>query len=262
MNLPHFGETRPTENLEAFDDYLRAVEIWFAGSLGSKADYDKSRQWIERALDLDPKYADAYAFLGWLHLMAAWNQWSGNPLADLKLASELAQKALALDDTNSSALALLCDSDWMQLRYDQAVADGERAVAVNPNYAQGYQVLSDALLNAGRPQEAVRAAQKAMRLDPAHADFWGYDLGMAYAEMGRSDAAIPILKRHLAAYPNNLVGHLALTIAYAELGRNEDAQAQAAEIMRISPDSPWRRYREPRTLPGISDRETTCAKRA
>jgi predicted Zn-dependent protease len=79
------------------------------------------------------------------------------------------------------------------------------------------------------------AAHKGMRLDPAHADFFGYDLGMAYVEMGRYEAAIPILKRHLAAYPNMLTGHLGLTVAYAELGRDEDAHAQAAEIMRISP---------------------------
>jgi len=53
--------------------------------------------------------------------------------------------------------------------------------------------------------------------------------------MGRDETAIPILSRHLAAYPNMLTGQLALTVAYAELGRDEDAQAQAAEIMRISP---------------------------
>jgi adenylate cyclase len=232
INLPHWGKARPTENLEAFDDDLRAVEDF---SRWTKDDHAKARQWIEKAIALDPNYAEAYAFLGWLHLQAAWNQWSANPLADLKQATELAQKALVLDDTDSSALALLSDSDWMQGRHDQAVADGERAVAINPNYAQGYQALADALLNAGRPGEAVPAAQKAMRLDPAHEEFFGYDLGLAYLEMWRCEAAIPILKRTVAAYPNLLVAYLGLTIAYAELGRNEDAQAQAAEIMRISP---------------------------
>jgi adenylate cyclase len=232
MNLPHFGSAPPTENLEAFDDSLRGVEYW---SLGTKADIDKSRKWLEKAIKLDPKYAEGYGFLGWLHLLAAWNQWSANPLADLKRATELAQKALALDDTNSSALALLCEVDWMQGRYDQAVADGERAVAINPNYAQGYHALADALNVSDKPEDAVPAAQKAMRLDPAHADFFGYDLGMAYVEMGRYEVAIPILKRHLAAYPNMLTGHLGLAVAYVELGRHEDAQTQAAEIMRFSP---------------------------
>jgi adenylate cyclase len=92
----HPGNARPTENLEAFDDYLRGIENLV---LGTKADSEKARQWMKKAIDLDPKYAEAYAILGWLDMQFVWNQWSGNPLADLKDASELAQKALALGDT-------------------------------------------------------------------------------------------------------------------------------------------------------------------
>ncbi len=232
MNLPHFGKARPTENLEAFDDYLRGVAAW---SLGTKADYDKARQWQEKAIELDPQYAEPFAFLGWLHLLATWNQWSADPLRDLKEATELAHQALVLDDSNSNALALLSESDWMQGRHDQAVVDGERAVAINPNYAQGYQALADALDVDGKPEDAVPAAQKAMRLDPAHADFFQMDLGMAYVEMGRYETAIPILKRSVAAYPDLPLGHIGLAVSYEELDRNDDARAEAAEIMRISP---------------------------
>jgi tetratricopeptide (TPR) repeat protein len=78
--------------------------------------------------------------------MAAWNQWSENPQADFERSRELAQKALALDDSNSDALALLCDSDWMLTRFDKAIAEGERAVAINPNYAHGFLALSNALV--------------------------------------------------------------------------------------------------------------------
>ena len=95
---------RPTDNLEAYDDFLRGANtIWRF----TKDDNAKARQWIEKAIELDPKFAEAYALLGWSYLMDAWNQWSENPRADLEHASELAQKALALDDSNSTALALL-----------------------------------------------------------------------------------------------------------------------------------------------------------
>ena len=46
---------------------------------------------------------------------------------------------------------------YRAIRFDQAVAEGERAVAINPNFASGYQVLSDALTQSNRPEEAVRA---------------------------------------------------------------------------------------------------------
>jgi adenylate cyclase len=147
----------------------------------------------------------------------------------------LAQKALDLDDTNSTALSMLCESDWMQLRYDQAVADGERAVAINPNYAAGFFALSDALNVNGKPEAAIRAAQKAMRLDPTGRDLYSYDVGVAYVEMGRYEDAVPILKQSLTSYPNILVSHIFLIKAYVELGRDEDARAEAAEIMLISP---------------------------
>jgi len=131
--------------------------------------------------------------LGWLHMTAVWNQWSENPRADLEHASELAQKALALDESNSDALALLCEVDWVHLRYDQAVADGERAVAINPNYAQGYQALGDALNIHGNPEAAIRAAQQAMRLDPSGKDLYSGLIGIAYVDRGRYEDAVPIL---------------------------------------------------------------------
>jgi adenylate cyclase len=232
MKLPHFGSARPTENLEAFDDYLRGVENW---SLGTKADFDKSRQWIEKAINLDPNYAEAYALLGWIHMLAVWNQWSDNPLADLKQAIELAQRSLALDDTDSTALSLLCESDWMQSRYDQAVADGERAVAINPNFAAGYHVLSDALNVDGKSEAAIRAAQKAVRADPTGKDLYSYDVGVAYVGLGRYEDAIPVLKQSLTAYPHILVSHIFLIVAYVELGHEVEARAEAAEIKRLSP---------------------------
>jgi adenylate cyclase len=231
MKLPHIGSARPTENLEAFDDFLRATQYYWRFT---KADFAKARQWVEKAIELDPKYAEAYAGLGWNHMGAAWNQW-GDPRADLRDASELAQKALALDDTNSSALALLSEIDWMQLRYDQAVADGKRAVAINPNYAAGYSALSNALNIYGDPEGAIRAAQKAMRFDPSGRDLYLGNVGVAYVEMGRYEDAIRVLKQSLAVYPNIMPRQLSLIEAYVELGREEDARAEAAEVMRMSP---------------------------
>jgi adenylate cyclase len=140
-----------------------------------------------------------------------------------------------LDDSNSFALAMLSYVDWKQRRFDQAVADGERAVAINPNSAQDYQALADALNVSGKPEEAIRAAEKAIRLDPARRNFHAYDVGLAYLEMGRYQEAIPVYERVLATSPNFLYAYLDLGIAYEELGRDQDARAAAAAVRRISP---------------------------
>ena len=84
LNLPHSGSVQPTENMEALDDLLRATEY---GWRASKEDNSRARQWLAKAIDLDPSYAQAYAELGWTYMTAVWDQWSDNPLADLGHAS-------------------------------------------------------------------------------------------------------------------------------------------------------------------------------
>jgi adenylate cyclase len=115
------------------------------------------------------------------------------------------------------------------------VADAQRAVAVNPNDAQAYAALSSAESSAGKPEESLHAAEQAIRLDPAARDIDGFMVGTAYVEMRRFQEAVPVLKRCIAANPNLLVAHLSLISAYVGLGRDQDARAEAAEVMRISP---------------------------
>ena len=100
MKTPH-SSFRPTDNLEAYDDFLRGAEYFWRLT---KDDNAKARQWYREAIKLDPKFGEAYALLGWSYWADAWNQWSENPQADLGRSSEVVHKALALDDSNSSAL--------------------------------------------------------------------------------------------------------------------------------------------------------------
>jgi adenylate cyclase len=251
--LNRWVEVPSTDNLEAFDDFLRAREYGIATASWTRDDEIKVRRWLEKAIALDPNFAQAYAFLAYAYWWGASGlaQWSANPQADLQHARELAQKALALDDSNEAALRLLSYLD-SQDRPDQAIAEAERVVAANPNSAFGYEVLSDALNGAGRPEEALRAGEKAARLDPIRADFYAYTIGGALVEMGRHQEGITVLKRHLAAYPDNLVAHYFMIVAYAELGRDRDAHAEAAEVMRISPNfsiASLARYKNMRSHP-------------
>jgi adenylate cyclase len=232
LRLGHLAGTPSTDNLEAYQDFLRAIEYY---RRFTKDDNAQARQWLDKAIALDPKFSAAYSFLGSAYWIDVWSQWSGNPQVDLKRSAELAHKALSLDDSNSDALALLSRVDWMQRQFDQAVIDAQRAVAINPNSAAGYQALADAESSASRPEESLHAAEQAIRLDPAARDLDGYMLGTAYAEMRRYTEAVAVLKRCIAAYPNLLVAHFSLLAAYSEMGDDQDARAEATEVMRISP---------------------------
>jgi adenylate cyclase len=227
-----WSKPRPTTSVEAYDDLLRAGEyaVRFI-----KEDNLTARHWIQKAIALDPGYADAYVALAWNYNQRVLFGWSDNPGEDLNHSSELAQKALSLDDSESGALAILCGLHWLQRRFDQAISEGERAIALNPNWIGGYQALADALTAANRPAEAIRIVEKEMRLDPSHPDFYAYFIASPYVLMGRYEEAIPLLKRHLTAYPNQPWAHAVLIIADVELGRYQEARAQAAELKHISP---------------------------
>ena len=228
-----WGSPRPTSNLEAYDELLRAGEY---SARFTKDDRLIARRRIQKAIELDPEYADAYASLAQSYSSNVLFGWSQNPEADLKHASDLARKALALDDSEARAMTSLCAADWLQRRFDEAVAECNRAVSIDPNSAFAYQALSHALTASDEQEGAVHAAEKAMRLDPSRRDFYAYFIAGPYVLMGRYEDAIPLLKRHLSAYPNQPWAHASLILAYTELGRYQEARAEAVELKRISPE--------------------------
>jgi adenylate cyclase len=223
--------TKRTDNLEAYDDFLRGQEYW---ECAGKAGNEQARRFYQKAIEVDPNYSDAFAQLAFTYLLEwAW-QWSRDP-HDLDRALELGQHATALDDTQSLAHALLGVTYLYKRRHDQAVAEGQRAIDLDPNFAPAYSWMAETLTYSGKPAEAVGMAQKAMRLDPRNQDFYLIEIGRAYNRMGRYAEAIPALKRHVTRYPNDLAGHSLLVTAYVELGREADGRAEVADVLRISP---------------------------
>jgi tetratricopeptide (TPR) repeat protein len=144
LKVPNIGQSRqPTDNLEAFNDLLQGSGYFW--HFTNEANL-RARQLFEKAIELDPKYAIAYDHAGWSYLVPVLNQWGQNPQADLKRASEFAEKALALDDSDLGGLTILAEEDVLESRFDQAVTDARHAVALDPNYAASYESLASALI--------------------------------------------------------------------------------------------------------------------
>jgi adenylate cyclase len=128
---------------------------------------------------------------------------------------------------------------WVYLlkkQLEPAIAESERAIALDPNYTLGYADLALLLNFAGRPEEAIGLAEKAMRLDPHYPAFFVSYLGHSYYWLRRYEEAIAAQKRALTMSPDFLHAHAHLAAIYSELGRKEEAQAEAAEVLRISPN--------------------------
>jgi adenylate cyclase len=155
---------RRTDNLEAYDYDLRGWEYFF---MVTKEGYPKAREMWEKAIQLDPKYAEAYVAVGLTYYFEGIFQSSGGSQA-FDQAYQWAQKAIALNDSEPEAYMLLGNLDLAKGRYDLAISEGQRAVSLAPNLTDGYFWLARILNFSGRPMEAVAAAEKGLRLNPRH----------------------------------------------------------------------------------------------
>ncbi len=223
---------RGTDNLEAYDYDLRGWEYFF---MVTREGYPKAREMWEKAIQLDPKYAEAYAGIGLTYLLEGRTFQSRGSSQAFDQAYQWAQKAIALNDSEPWAYMILGVLDLMKRRYDQAISEAQRAVAIAPNLADGYFWLANILIYSGRPVEAVMAAEKGVRLNPRHPDLWLSQVGLAYLSMRRFNETRSIFEELIVNAPNNPGYHMVEAIADVELGRNDEARAEAAEVLRLSP---------------------------
>lgn len=113
---------------------------------------------------------------------------------------------------------------------------GEKgAFGVKPSDAHAHFVLGVVLMSVGRPEEAIEKIQQAMRLDPHYLGYMLSGLGAAYALIGQYEEARTALHESVARNPEFLTPHILLAALYSGVGPQEKAQAEAAEVLRISP---------------------------
>jgi TolB-like protein/cytochrome c-type biogenesis protein CcmH/NrfG len=220
-----------TDNMEAYDYYLRGAEYFYRSTKEANV---QARRMFERAIELDSEFAEAYAYLGHTYLLDWGMEWNRDPHI-LEQAYEIGQRAIALDDPSGGGYCLVGHVYLSKKRHEKAIAVFERAIDLNANYPMVFAGLGDVLSWAGRPQEAIEYLKKAMRLDPEQSFWYFWFLGHAYFLAGQHEEAIETLKRALNRNPDFWVPHVYLAASYSELGRQEEARAEAAEVLRINP---------------------------
>jgi adenylate cyclase len=200
----------PTDNLTAYDALLRGVEYYQRYTKEASA---QARQMCEKTIELDPQYAEAYALLGVTYWREWVVRWSTDPQT-LERALALAQKAVALEDSLSSAHGVLSIVYAQKQQSDQALAEGKRAIALDPNNADSYASQAQVLSMVGRPEEALQALEQAMRLNPRYPPWYLWELGFAYRLTGRYAEAIATQNEVISREPNNIYAHLILAVSY------------------------------------------------
>jgi len=187
--------TKGTSNLEA---YLKLMQAHQHLQIFTRENVALARQLTEQAIALDPRYADAYAYLCLIHSNEFLAGGSPNPREALEQAVESGKKAIAMDDANALAHSYLSAAYGWLKEYEKAIAEAEKAVSLDPNSALAYFTLGTELNFAGRPQEAVPYVEKSLRLSPIPVTSLVLTtLGQAYNQLGQHEKAVASFKKAL-----------------------------------------------------------------
>lgn len=226
------AEKAPARNPEASEKIMRAMD--YMGREGQEANL-KARDLLEQAAALDPQSARAHAALAKTYLTDVAAGWSQSPRESMEKAETYAQRALALNDKVDFTHLIMSRVCLSKRQHDRAIQEAERAVALNPNGADAWASLGRALVFDCRPEEAIERLNNAIRLNPIPPSWYFQMLGSAYVGAKRYDDAVAAYKKAIQQQPSDPGVLMGLAAAYSLAGRQEEARAAAAELLKAKP---------------------------
>jgi adenylate cyclase len=225
-----FTDRKSTENVEAYDLFLKGRANFYSATHEHTLEAIKC---LEKALEIDPNFVDAYGYLsfcqfyGWFHM---WPEFDDT----LDRAYELAETGVALDSTSALAVMRLGFIQMFLRRYEPAVANMEKAIALGPNNAEVYAMVSQLFNYWGNPDRAMELMEKALRLETFAPPIWEFYAGTPHLLLGQYDEAVIRFNRTAERAPKFSPVHFSLAWAYVELGRLEDAHDAIKAALRIN----------------------------
>jgi len=220
-------------NPNFIDTYLYLAQVY--QDLGQ---YKEAIASLKEALARNPDWIPAYFQLAMNYWMAWEITQNQDPLI-LDRALEMAEKTVAIDDSFWGGHFALNLIYLYKQQYEKAFTEAEKLIALAPENADSYALLAFIFNSVGRPGEAIEMVEKAMQLNPAIPAWHLNMLGIAYARSGRQTEAVAIHKRVLDRNPSHsdaFSAHLWLAILYVELVQEENARAEAEEILKLVPN--------------------------
>jgi adenylate cyclase len=226
-------EKRGTGSVEAYDWYLRGRELVWRHT---RDDIAEGRPLLERAIALDPGFALAYAYLSLGHVQDYVNRWAADPEHSLALAREFADRAIQLDGSEPHALFCSAVVRIWQRQLAESIAEARRAIALDPNFADAYGVLGNALHYAGHPVESLQQYERMARLNPHYPPIFLFFMAQDHFALECYQDAATLLERRLERQAESDISRVLLAACYGHLGRAEDARSAWQEALRINPD--------------------------
>jgi adenylate cyclase len=218
----------PTTNMTAHD-YLQRGKHHHRQ--GTKEDNDKAIECLQKAVEIDPSYAQAWAELACTCGQAYVRQFRDRDEITPMLV-EAIERAHKLDDNESECHRLLCELNLIQKNFETARYHHERALALNPNDPRIVSQRGDLLTWQGKGEEGLEWLEKTNRLDPYHPDGRAYSTGRALFTARRYADAMAAFKRiHAPQAPQ----HAFMAACAAHMGDVAAAEAHAKRVVELMP---------------------------
>lgn len=225
------ADRKPTHSAEAYDLYLKGRAEYYHYHPDHLANAVRH---LEKAIEIDPNYAEAYGYLSYCRTSAYLFAWPGAD-ENLDEALALAEKSVALDDKSAVAYTRL---GWVQSylgRFDEAFENLEKATTLDPRNAEAFYAFGETMNRAGQPEKALPLFEKAFSIETIVPPSWDFAVGGAYILLRRYDEALPKLLPVIERVPNFLPARVQLARAYGEMGRAADARREIEALLEIAP---------------------------
>jgi len=215
------------KSIEAWDCCVKARRLNEQSPQAAR----EARLLLERALELDPDYADAHRWLA-MNLWVSWVHW-GDPIEpNKKLSMEHVERAVALDPSNAGCHSMLATILQYERRFEEAAQEFAKALELDPNDADCWGLKSDCSLLSGNPEQSLAEIEKAFRLNPIPLDWYYLLKGQAQYALRQYEAAVQTL-RHETTYRTHSRRFLAASLA--QLGRIDEARREAKMFILTNP---------------------------
>ena len=239
---PELGKTEQRRVVPARSTSLKAWELYQRGMAfmdeWTRYSNERARDMFEKALELDPRYAQALTGLAYTHHRDIWFGYTSvSRQRSIDALIEAARQAVSCDDGDSQAHCLLGFGYMWFRRYDLAIAEGERAVALNPSNYVALSQLGLALCYAGEPASGIPKFERALQINPRNPRIHFIFSCLARAHLNTRDpeAAANAARQALTHKVDYPLALLVLASALGQLGETEDAAAALEECERLQP---------------------------
>jgi len=234
---------RQTVNAQAYDLYLRGQDYLYRLT---KRSVEYAIQLFEKAIELDPRYAAAYA--GCSSAYGQMYQWFSREEKYRAKAQELSFKALMYDSNLPEAYAAMGLSYFIWGKFEEAAASSRKAIELDPDDFIAYWTLGRIHFSNGEHEQALAQFQRVIDIKPGFYAAYA-DLAQTYERLGRFEemraaekTLVELLPNYLLQNPDDARARIFFAATLARLGRKDEAMREGAAALELSPGDPMMLY--------------------